>query len=292
MRYHDIFSFLSLNMETSRYDVPIFEEGDKIPKIIHQTYFKRELPDEIANSVHALKAKNPEWDYRLYDDDDIIEFIQKFYGDKILKYYFKIDKAYGAARADFFRYLLMYKCGGVYLDIKSSVEPPLDSIIRTKDKIILSQWSTSPRFEGAGIHDWDFADKIEGGEIQQWHIICAPGHPYLRQVIQNVFRNIETYIPGFHPISANGVLAVTGPIAYTLAIIPLLHDGNHRFVRSHEEIGLVYSIYDDNKHHAKLFNQNYKTMMKPVVHVNLLRLGLSAIYRFFNLICLLRKRMS
>ncbi len=283
-----LLSAVTLNKAASRFEFPVFEQGEEIPKIIHQTYFTHDLPAEIAENVASLKLKNPEWSYRLYDDNDIVAFIKENYGSNILRYYFKINKSYGAARADFFRYLLMYCVGGVYLDIKSSVGPPLKDVIRPGDKMILSQWSRSPRFEGAGIHDWDLKDKIDGGEIQQWHIICAPGHPYLRQVIQNVLRNIETYIPVLHPSSANGVLTTTGPIAYTLAIIPFLSDGRHRFVRDHEEIGLIYSIYDNNKYHAKIFPQNYKTNTDPVIHANWFRLGMSAVFRLYDSVRLLR----
>ena len=37
-------------------------------------------------------------------------------------------------KSDFFRYLLMYKVGGVYLDIKSFAETPLKNIISYTNK--------------------------------------------------------------------------------------------------------------------------------------------------------------
>ena len=276
--------FLCLNRPSPGIHVPVFEAGSTIPKLIHQIYFNfgRDLPSDLATATATLRAKNPGWVYRLYDDHDISAFIQRAYGADMLRTYFKINEAYGAARADFFRYLLMYKCGGVYLDIKSSATPALDDIIQPGDRLILSQWSKSPRFEGAGIHDWELADLIDGGEIQQWHIICAPGHPYLRHVIQNVIRNIRTYTPGLHPAGATGVLTVTGPIAYTLALLPLLPQAQHRFVKSHEDLGLIYSIFDDNKQHARLFTRDYKTLSAPVIHATWPKRSLAALYRAFN----------
>lgn len=73
---------------------------------------------------------NPGWEHRLYDDADIEAFIRESYGDEILAYYHRIDRRYGAARADLFRYLLLYRLGGVYLDIKSTTVRPLDEVLR------------------------------------------------------------------------------------------------------------------------------------------------------------------
>ena len=47
-------------------------------------------------------------------------YIRREYGESILSCYLRIDPVYGAARADLFRYLLLYRTGGVYLDIKSA----------------------------------------------------------------------------------------------------------------------------------------------------------------------------
>ena len=48
-----------------------------------------------------------------------------------------------------------------------------------------------------------------------------PGHPFLKAVIEMVLRNTRTYTPldGFAKFA---ILRVTGPITYTLAIVPLL----------------------------------------------------------------------
>jgi hypothetical protein len=95
-------------------------------------------------------------------------------------------------------------------------------------------------------------------------------------------RNIYTYIPSLHAAGANGVLTVTGPIAYTIALLPLLPQANHRFVKGHEELGLIYSVFDDNKQHARLFNRNYKTLSAPIIRASWLKRYLSVLYRGFK----------
>ena len=105
------------------------------------------------------------------------DFIIKNYDKERLNLYTSINPEYGAARADYFRYLLLYKYGGVYLDIKSGMKKSLNHIIDKDDEYILCHWATKDNA------------KILGntlGEFQQWHIISKPKHPFLKAVIKNV----------------------------------------------------------------------------------------------------------
>ena len=74
-----------------------------IPKIIHQTYRSKELPPEIFEIVEGFKSLNPDWEYRFYTDEDILDYIQKNFDETILTAYLKINPVYGAAKADLLR---------------------------------------------------------------------------------------------------------------------------------------------------------------------------------------------
>ena len=116
--------------------------GKEISRHIFQTYrAKTGLPHEIEQNIEHIKRLNPEYEYHLFDDEDIKAFILEHYGEVIWGYYQRIAPIYGAARADFFRYLLVYQLGGVYLDIKSSMERPLDEILLPSDRNIIYHWN-------------------------------------------------------------------------------------------------------------------------------------------------------
>ena len=170
-------------------------EGAVIPRIIHQTYFSRNLPDELKENIERIKGMNPGWEYRYYDDSDIDDFIRTNYGQYVHELFSRINPKYGAARADLFRYLLMYKIGGVYLDIKSSTGRPLNDVLKPADRYLLSVWDNDAGGEHQGWGKHPELRHVSGGEFQQWHIVAAPGHPFLRVVIANVLRNIEIYNP-------------------------------------------------------------------------------------------------
>ena len=259
--------------------LPEVRAGDVIPRIIHQTHYTADFPQELKDSIAALRAANPGWDYRFYGDSDIEQFIRKEYSDDFFRFYCRIDPSYGAARADLFRYLLMYKVGGVYLDIKSIFTRPIDEILRPGDRYLLAGWHNAQGEEFAGWGTSPEVRKILPSEYQQWHIVAAPGHPFLRAVINKVLINIESYRPWRHGVGYEGVYAITGPVAYTLAIHPLIQHHRYRYERYNDAFSLRYSIYGFYGHH-KLFKSHYVKEIKPVVVMTGALRMLSAVYCF------------
>lgn len=265
----------TLNHAPAASKVSSFVEGNTIPRIIHQTFYSRSLPPELAENVARIKALNPTWDYRFYDDADILQFIEKNYPPAVLSRFNNIDIKYGAARADLFRYLLMYRVGGVYLDIKSLASIPLDTVLRASDRFVLSSWKTCSDTHNWGDH-YDLRD-IAHGEFQQWHIVCAPGHKYMRAVIDSVLTNIDKYLPSLHGYGKYGVLRVTGPIAYTRAIHTILDDDAHRLVDSVRDLGFKYNVYT-NQSHETIFKSHYSLQTNPIIKLGLRKRQVSRFY--------------
>lgn len=225
-----------------------------IPKIIHQAA----LDPKIADNIELLKRLNKGWDYRLYEDRDCRKFVGEVYGSDFLDAFDRFGSDYGAAKADFFRYMLIYETGGVYLDIKSTCLAPLDTVLRDDDHYILAHWA-----DGAGRHpEYGVED-----EFQQWHVIARPKHPFLKAVLSDVKRNIDRYDPASDGVGKIGVLKLTGPIAYTKAIAPLLGLYPHRLVNA-EACHLRYSVLVDDQGsttHKKLGYSRYRKSRRPIV---------------------------
>jgi mannosyltransferase OCH1-like enzyme len=254
----------------------------KIPKIIHQTYKSDELPHEIQNIINKLKQLNSGWEYRFYNDADITSYIKENYDETYLDYYEKINPKYGAARADFFRYLLLYNEGGVYLDIKSFCNIPLDDLITENDTFFISQWQNQKGqiVEKSGL--CKELSHIEGGEFQQWYIITEPKSPFLECVIENMINNIKNYSPWRFGIGKKGVLRLTGPIMYTLAISPLLNQFPHKFSRYDYQFGLEYSKLPKDSHET-ILPGHYSLVKEPVIITQGYRAAIHKIYIFLYL---------
>lgn len=170
-----------------------------IPKIIYQTFYKKELPFLTNWHIRNLRKRNPEYDYQFYDDERISSFILKEYGEDVFRLYQKIN--IGASKADFFRYAVLYKFGGIYLDIDSLCKAKLDDFILPSDAAIISLESNLEYYV-------------------QWALIFEAGHPFLKKTLDAVLENLKD---NKYP---NDVHKMTGPSAFTLSIKECLKESS------------------------------------------------------------------
>lgn len=85
-----------------------------IPKIIHQTYKSIDLPETFKMCQDKVIELHPDFEYRFYTDKDMYEFIEKDFPD-YYENFMKLPRK--IMQVDMFRYFLMYKYGGLYLDM-------------------------------------------------------------------------------------------------------------------------------------------------------------------------------
>ncbi|MBN3067698.1 glycosyl transferase [Pectobacterium brasiliense] len=237
----------------------------KIPKKIHQIYTKgvHDLPKEILVSVDKLKERNPGWEYFFYDERRIIEYIDKHYGKEMLSIYLSIDPKYGAARADVFRYLLIYIEGGVYLDIKSSCSIPLDKVIKKDCEILLCSWDNKECGcdRNMGLHkELKF---LKCGEYQQWNIISAPGSPYIKSALDEVVYRLTNYKPWIYGVGIKGVLNTTGPIPFSVGIEKISKTEFFHHEENHRNIGLKYRNVTEET--LRQLNRNHYSKLKESI---------------------------
>jgi len=168
-----------------------------IPKIIHQTFKSSKLPLLTRWHISRFRKKNPEYTYEFYDDERIDAFLQKEFGQEVFHLYKKLN--IGAAKADFFRYAVLYKKGGIYVDIDSGINSHLDDFIQPDDVAIITKEGDPSLFA-------------------QWALIYSPHHPFLEKTMDMVMDNIRL---NKYP---HDVHQMTGPKAYTQAILASLEN--------------------------------------------------------------------
>ncbi len=181
-----------------------------IPKIIYQTFRNNNLPFITTWHIKKLQKRNPEYDYQFYDDNRICDFIRNEFGEDIYKLYTRIS--IGAAKADFFRYAILYKKGGIYLDIDSESKIKFDDFILPDDSAIISLESNLEYFV-------------------QWALVFEAGHPFLKKTLDIVIENLKN---NTYP---NDVHRMTGPSAYSMAIKACLQDAPNT---NYRQFGIDY----------------------------------------------------
>lgn len=272
-----------------------------LPKIIHQTYPDRQPPSMYQQNIERIKQLSPGWQYRLYDDQDIQDYIAKHF-PALLGYYNRIDARYGAARADLFRYLVIYNEGGIYLDIKSSITRPLDEAFPEQETYFLSHWKQRPKDRYGDLNILDDKGNVlfpwpERGEFQQWFIVSPPRHPFLQQIIEKVCGNIDRYSRITGEVGKGGVLKLTGPIAYTHAILPIINTVDHSIIDVEDDLGFQYSFLQSfNQHKTSFPIKHYSRLKRPIIKPkgieNFLFLFVAFTRYFFDMFKRIKKSIS
>lgn len=166
-----------------------------IPKIIHQIWSgeNKPLPDFFKALGDSWKENHPDWEYKVWDHDKMIEFVEKYYPLYLIPYQnFKYD----VQRWDAIRYLILYQMGGVYVDFDYECLEPLDSLLTGKKCCFAQEPPEHARMFGKESY---FNNAL---------IAVIPGHPYVLQLIKRVFRaDTRTYSNKMAE-----VLQTTGPL--------------------------------------------------------------------------------
>lgn len=161
-----------------------------IEKNVFQSWKTKELNEETQRKIDRQKARNPDYTFHLYDDNDIDHFVNTVYPGRISDAYNRLNII--VAKVDFWRYLVLYHYGGVYVDMDSEIECSLDDdLLQPDDEAVITQ-------EG------------NEGVYVQWALVFRKGHPILKRTIDVVTNNIEQ--------GKTEMIETTGPGAFTKAL--------------------------------------------------------------------------
>lgn len=108
-----------------------------IPKVIYQTFKTSKIPWITRLYIWNFRRKNKEFDYEFYDDVRIDSFIKSYFSLEVYDAYSKLQ--IGAAKADFFRYAILYIHGGIYLDLDSDILISLNKVLRVEDVAVITR---------------------------------------------------------------------------------------------------------------------------------------------------------
>jgi len=98
-------------------------EMNLIPKKIHQIWIgPKPLPEKFSWMQESIKKIHPDWEYKLWTNKDLKDF--KLQNREIFNKVTNIG-----AKADIFRYEILERFGGIYIDIDFELLKPLDDLI-------------------------------------------------------------------------------------------------------------------------------------------------------------------
>jgi mannosyltransferase OCH1-like enzyme len=154
-----------------------------IPFNIFQTWHTKDLPPLMSEAVKKIQYTNPRFNYNLFDDNDCRNFIQENFDPKILHAFDTLKP--GAYKADLWRYCVLFKKGGVYLDIKYVPVNGFKFInLLEKEHWVLD---------------------ADNNGIYNAVMVCKAGNPILLNAIKQIVENVKNKYYG------SSGLDVTGP---------------------------------------------------------------------------------
>jgi mannosyltransferase OCH1-like enzyme len=171
------------------------EKGEsRIPKKIHLVWLGSETPAEAIELLERWKEIHPDWVIKIWTDKDAEEFKMRNYT------VFKNLKNYGA-KSDIFRYEILYREGGLYIDTDFECVKSMNDFLHLN------------LFCGTG---W-----VKKVEVINAIFGCEPKHPFLGQLIENIAKsNIDES-------SFDKILDSTGPRFFTKNLLDYTKKNKH-----------------------------------------------------------------
>ena len=145
----------------------------RIPRIIHQTWKTCDIPARWNRTVQSVRRLNAnQFEYRLWTDEDMHKFVRHeepyLYQNTFLKYLFNIQ------RVDAFRYIVLHRFGGIYIDLDNGCSRSLESLLNVLEAI-----------DPQTIHLAAFPRTRPIG-ITNGFMISTKGHPFFKILVSRL----------------------------------------------------------------------------------------------------------
>jgi mannosyltransferase OCH1-like enzyme len=231
-----------------------------IPKVVYYTHENIEKVKKFENELKYSKSKNKNYKFIFYDDNAIIKFIKENFPE-FYEFYKRINKGYGAAKADIFRVLILHKYGGIYIDCKTQIENMDELFVKYPNKNLYTcSFKKDDTFQYIGC-------KMMNMVYQNFFIATEKEGQVISAIKDEMFYRLNsfgknvTYTNMFTRLirgkESSGEMAVwthTGPCLFTQVI------KKNAFSDSVFDVALAdkqYVIYDSHKSYAyiNLYNR-------------------------------------
>lgn len=176
---------------------------EKIPKLIIQTWKDNHIPKKYNYDITSVKKINKDFKILFFTDNDIEDFLKKYYPDYYLTY---LKLPIVIQKIDFFRYIAIYHYGGFYYDLDMSAQFPLNELIyynvvfpieQMRGKCNKRRWKT-------------LCSNNTNIVLGNYAFGASPKNEFMKLLIENIHKNINIIISTQNKKN-NYVYSTTGP---------------------------------------------------------------------------------
>jgi hypothetical protein len=167
-----------------------------VPLAIYQSWLTNTMPLKMYENMKGLLEANPEFDHYLYSHERCLQFIKDNYPQKVVDAYKSLKP--GAYKSDLWRYCILYKLGGVYMDVKFYTTVPIVKLLEKSAEIFAIDTIAE-----------NTDDKIlrckKKPAIYNGFLVTPPNNKIFKDCIYEVVKNCEKRE------YTNSSLTITGP---------------------------------------------------------------------------------
>jgi len=164
---------LAVNDRSRTLKTTLTKPAPKIPRFLYQSWITRgkKMPEKMQRNIALWDKSNPKLDHRFFDDAEQqrwmkVHFVEAFPAWQSMKL--------PAARADLFRYCLLYRYGGVWSDVDITPHTDIFQHIDLRAELVV-------------VHDGGMGEKY----LYNAFIAAKRGHPVLRKAIDIVLDHYQ-----------------------------------------------------------------------------------------------------
>ena len=120
-------------IERSNKNAPREIQG--VPLVVYRSWITNSIPAGMLEAVNKTIEMTPEFDNYFYSDAECLEFIEKNFEPNVSKAFRSLKP--GAYQSDLWRYCILYKNGGIYINIPIVLQRPLFKILEEYPKLFI-----------------------------------------------------------------------------------------------------------------------------------------------------------
>lgn len=189
----------------------------KIPKIIHQVWEGRtepKMPVRLQILAESWKEKNPDWEYHLWNGDDMDKLVLTFFPE-----YMPLYRSFprNVQRWDTIRYMILYVYGGVYTDLDTECFRSIDILCQGESMLFGKEPPEHNYYSGVPL--------LIGNAFMASEIKCEGWLDILNEISESMSMNYNEHV----------VLQTTGPLMISRMFPVLKNKYNAQYI-SHEYV--------------------------------------------------------
>jgi len=220
-----------------------------IPLDFYTCWHTKNLPPKMKQNYDLLVKENPEFTHHLFDENDCRQFIRANFNNQVLNAYNSLIPC--SYKSDLWRFCVLYKNGGIYMDIKYKCVNGFKLIALTEEEFFVRDRPKNMTYTA---------------------LICVkPNNPIMLKCINQIVNNVKNKYYGSTSLHPTGPGLLGSFFLLTEIDNMKIHFTDVSFIDNRTEEFMVYdnkvilnyydgyrdeqTIYQKNKRYGDLWDQ-------------------------------------